>query len=172
MNYHNLRASSIEIRASSIEHPVSRIENPTLAHFRHFSSLFTPSALYICREPSTNQLFLCKTNPILSAVGGLQMNVNPYNTKDYENISDWTLGENEPKTNPNEPNQSQLKPIKCQNKPNTKPNKANFKGKKIPRHGYFAAWAYSCSLGEPKGALLGLASFLNGLSDCGSATLR
>jgi len=60
------------------------IENPTLAHFRHFSSLFTkltsckalylraykapdiyvPIRHYICREPSTNQLFLCKTNPI------------------------------------------------------------------------------------------------------------
>ncbi len=78
------------------------IENPTLAHFRHFirrggfSSLFTnlpaykaadiyvPIRHYICREPSTNQLFLCKTNPILSAVGGLQtlvqqwlMKINP-----------------------------------------------------------------------------------------------
>ena len=34
---------------------------------------------------STNYDKLCKTNPILSAVGGLQMNVNLYNTKDYEN---------------------------------------------------------------------------------------
>ena len=29
-----------------------------------------------------------------------QMNVNPYNTTDYENKSNWTLGENEPNTNP------------------------------------------------------------------------
>ncbi|GAH39176.1 unnamed protein product, partial [marine sediment metagenome] len=29
-----------------------------------------------------------------------QMNVNPSNTTDYENIVNWTLGENEPKTNP------------------------------------------------------------------------
>ncbi len=29
-----------------------------------------------------------------------QMNVNKVLTKDYENKSDWTLGENEPKTNP------------------------------------------------------------------------
>ncbi|MHC4190528.1 MAG: hypothetical protein ACYSUB_12780, partial [Planctomycetota bacterium] len=28
------------------------------------------------------------------------MNVNLYNTTAYENKSDWTLGENEPKTNP------------------------------------------------------------------------
>jgi len=44
--------------------------------------------------------FLCKTNPILSAVGGLQMNVNTLVTMDYENISDWTLGENKPNSNP------------------------------------------------------------------------
>ena len=29
-----------------------------------------------------------------------QMNVNPYNTTAYENKSNWTLGENEPNTNP------------------------------------------------------------------------
>ena len=29
-----------------------------------------------------------------------QMNVNPYNTTDYENISDWTLGENKPNSKP------------------------------------------------------------------------
>ncbi len=97
------------------------IKNPTLsatadlAHFRHFirrggfSSLFTnlrayKAPLYICREASTNQPFLCKTNPILSAVGGLQMNLSFFYTKDYENKSDWTLGENKPNSNPNKPN--------------------------------------------------------------------
>jgi hypothetical protein len=29
-----------------------------------------------------------------------QMNVSLYNTTDYENISDWTLGENKPNSNP------------------------------------------------------------------------
>jgi hypothetical protein len=28
------------------------------------------------------------------------MNVNPYNTKDYENKSNWTLGENKPNFKP------------------------------------------------------------------------
>ncbi len=32
------------------------------------------------------------------------MNVNKVLTKDYEEKSDWTLGENEPKTNPIKPN--------------------------------------------------------------------
>jgi hypothetical protein len=91
------------------------IDNPTLVHFRHFSSLFTnlpaykaadiyvPIRHYICREPSTNQLFLCKTNPILSVVGGLQMNVTIFSTTDYENKSNWTLGENKPNSNPIKP---------------------------------------------------------------------
>ena len=29
-----------------------------------------------------------------------QMNVKSYNTKDYENKSNWTLGENKPNSNP------------------------------------------------------------------------
>jgi len=33
-----------------------------------------------------------------------QMNVNPYITTDYENISNWTLGENKPNSNPIKPN--------------------------------------------------------------------
>ena len=33
-----------------------------------------------------------------------QMNVTTILTKDYEKKSNWTLGENEPNTNPNEPN--------------------------------------------------------------------
>jgi len=57
-------------------------------------------------------LFLCKTNPILSAVGGLQMNVSSILTRDYENIANWTLGQNKPNSNPIQtqfkPNQTQL----------------------------------------------------------------
>jgi hypothetical protein len=92
------------------------IENPTLAHFRHFSSLFTnlpaykaadiyvPIRHYICREPSTNQPFLCKTNPILSAVGGLQMNLKFCSKMAYKNKRNWTLGKNKPNSNPIKPN--------------------------------------------------------------------
>ncbi len=32
------------------------------------------------------------------------MNVYLYNITDYENISDWTLGENKPNSNPIKPN--------------------------------------------------------------------
>ena len=33
-----------------------------------------------------------------------QMNVNAFSTMDYENISDWTLGQNKPNSNPIKPN--------------------------------------------------------------------
>jgi len=33
-----------------------------------------------------------------------QMNVNPYNTTDYENKSNWTIGQNKPNSNPIKPN--------------------------------------------------------------------
>jgi hypothetical protein len=44
-----------------------------------------------------------QTNPILSAVGGLQMNLTFYLEIDYENISNWTLGENKPKQTQSRP---------------------------------------------------------------------
>jgi hypothetical protein len=33
-----------------------------------------------------------------------QMNVSRYNTTDYENISDWTIGQSKPNSNPIKPN--------------------------------------------------------------------
>jgi len=51
-----------------------------------------------------------------------QMNVNLYNTTDYENKSNWTLGENEPNTNPIKANfpapRGETNPIQTQYKPN------------------------------------------------------
>ncbi len=37
------------------------------------------------------------------------MNANPYNTKDYENKSDWTIGQNKPNSNPIKPNLQKAK---------------------------------------------------------------
>ena len=86
------------------------IENLTLVHFRHFSSLFTNlsayKALHLSRILYKSSLFMQNKPNLLEA----QMNVNSLITIDYENISDWTLGQNKP-------NQSQLNPIssKAQN---------------------------------------------------------
>jgi len=93
------------------------IENLTLAHFRHFSSLFTnlpaykaadiyvPIRHYICRESSTNQLLFMQNKPNFPKS---QMNANVFIKKDYENISDWALGQNKPNSNPIKPNQTQF----------------------------------------------------------------
>ncbi len=54
-----------------------------------------------------------------------QMNVNKVLIKDYENKPNWTLGENEPKTNPIKANQSQFPLPTRRNKPNTNPIKPN-----------------------------------------------
>ncbi len=37
------------------------------------------------------------------------MNVNLYNTRDYERKRDWTLGENKPNSNPIKPNFKKVK---------------------------------------------------------------
>ncbi len=38
-----------------------------------------------------------------------QMNVNTYNTTNYENKSDWTLGQSKPNSNPIKPNLKKAK---------------------------------------------------------------
>ncbi len=87
------------------------IENLTLAHFRHFipkgfSSLFTLSPLYTCRESSTNQLLFMQNKPNFQKS---QMNVNLYNTTDYEIIWQRRVRKNKPNSNPNKPNLKRAK---------------------------------------------------------------
>ena len=98
------RESSIQNRVSSIENRESRIENPTLAHFRHFSSLLTNLPSTFVENALQIDLFMQNKPNFRKS----QMNVKSFNTVDYENKSNWTLGENKPKTNPK---QTQSKPI-------------------------------------------------------------
>ncbi len=56
-----------------------------------------------------------------------QMNITKVLTKNYGNKSNWTLGENEPKTNPIKANSN---PIKANIMPKQTQYKANFRGKK------------------------------------------
>ncbi len=79
------------------------IENPTLVHFRHFrhfSSLFTNLPSTSVENPLQINLFM-QSKPNFQKS---QMNVNFYSTKDYENLSDWTIGESKAKSNPIKPN--------------------------------------------------------------------
>ncbi len=81
--------------------PFTSIDNPTLAHFRHFSSLFTLSHLYICRESSTNQLLFMQNKP---NVKDAQINVNSYMKSKYEKLDTWLSGKNKANSNPIKPN--------------------------------------------------------------------
>ncbi len=59
------------------------------------------SALYICRETSTNQLLFMQNKPNFRKS---QMNVSIFSKMAYEYKSNWTLGENKPNSNPIKPN--------------------------------------------------------------------
>jgi len=69
------------------------------------SIVFRLSSVFdTCRGFFTNQPFLCKTNPILSAVGGLQMNLIYLYIKDYQNFIPLAGQKNKPNSNPIKPN--------------------------------------------------------------------
>ncbi len=76
------------------------IENPTLAHFRHFSSLFT-------KFPSTSVENSLQINPFYAKQTQFPKKSNEHkyiSQKDYENKSDWTFGQNKPNSKPIKPN--------------------------------------------------------------------
>ncbi len=122
-------------RVSRIRHWASCGENPTLVHFRHFSSLLTievedPAPVVLKVRPldgteSIKNNKLCKTNPILSAVGGLQMNVTSFITKYYENKWQRRVRKNKPNQTQYKANQSQYKANQSQYKANQSQYKAN-----------------------------------------------
>ena len=58
---------------------------------------YVPIRHYICRESSTNHLLFMQNKPNFQDA---QMNLSSILTKNYENESVWTLGENKPNSNP------------------------------------------------------------------------
>ncbi len=66
-----------------------------------FSAGDTTSALYICREPSTNQLLFMQNKP---NVKDAQINVNSYMKSKYEKLDTWLSGKNKDNSNPIKPN--------------------------------------------------------------------
>ena len=94
---------------------LTSIENPTLAHFRHFSSLFTNLPSTTVESALQNHLFMQNKANFRKS----QMNVNNLLTMDYVK---WTLGErgkNKPNTNPI---QTQTNPITEKPKMNVSTN--------------------------------------------------
>jgi len=68
------------------------IENLTLAHFRHFSSLFTYLPSTSVEDPLQINLFMQNKPNFRKS----QMNVSIFSQMDYENKYNWTLGESKP----------------------------------------------------------------------------
>jgi hypothetical protein len=95
--------------------------------FKHFGVLMTKNLcnmwLKICeicvlsfqpRKRTSTKDYVRKNNLFMQNEPNFQkvkLNVNKVLTKDYEQLDTWSIGKNEPKTNPNEPNQSQF--AKC-----------------------------------------------------------
>ncbi len=60
-------------------------------------TVICPPPLYICREPSTKQLLFMQNKPNFRKA---KMNVNSLITMNYENKSNWTIGQSKPNSNP------------------------------------------------------------------------
>jgi len=83
----------------------------TIYHELRYTLEFTPdvsllaflsgAGLYICRESSTNQLLFMQNKPNFQDA---QMNVNIYNTKNYQNFIPLAGQKNKPNSNPIKPN--------------------------------------------------------------------
>ncbi len=71
------------------------------------NSLCALMPLWICPFSSTNVENSLQISSFMQNKPNFrksQMNVYPYNTRDYENKSNWTIGQNKPNSNPNKPN--------------------------------------------------------------------
>ena len=107
------------------------IENQTLAHFRHFSSLYTNlPTLCLCASAPLNQpvqriitysqIHLFMQNK--ANFGNDKMNITIVITNNYKKLSRWLRPKNKANSNPIKPKtnpiQTQFNPIQSQNKPN------------------------------------------------------
>ncbi len=109
------------------------IENHTLVHFRHFSSLLTNELRLRILTYEIIKLFLQNEPNFRKG----QVSVTALLRRKYDKMDTWSIGKNEPKTNPNEPNSKKVKMnvsrvltmdyenipnwAICENEPNSKP---------------------------------------------------
>ncbi len=112
------------------ELPIMSIENPTLAHFRHFSSLFT-NDLQSTKDYVRNYKLFLQNEPKFRKV---KLNVNKVLTKDYDQLDTWSIGKK----------QSQTKPIKANLQ------KAKMNVNKVSTKNYVQMDTWSIRKNEPK----------------------
>ncbi len=89
------------------------IENPVIyVPIRHLPSVFCFLSSVFCPRPSTtveNPLQISSFMQSKPNFRKSQMNVNTYNTKNYENKRNWTIGQSKPNSNPIKPNLQKAK---------------------------------------------------------------
>jgi hypothetical protein len=81
-------------------------------NLRLINDLRVCKLLYNCREDSTTIESSLQNNLFMQNKAKFQkvkLNVNKVLTKDYEKMDTWSIGKNEPKTNPNEPKTNPIK---------------------------------------------------------------
>ena len=93
------------------------IENPTLAHFRHFRSLFTDLSSTSVENSLQITPFYAKQTQFQKC----RMNINTSLAMRYENLGTLMGVKTKPKQTQLKPIQTQFKPNKAKNKPNSNP---------------------------------------------------
>jgi len=121
------RAGGNPLRHTQYDIRYTIIENPTLAHFRHFSSLFTNFSSTTV-ESALQIAHFMQNKPNFQKA---QMNVSDYITREYGKKDTWWSGKNKPNSNPI---QTQSNPIKANKMPKQtqyKPKQTQFQRKKM-----------------------------------------
>jgi len=93
------------------------INYSTLAHFRHFSSLFT----HFRSTTVENSLQITPFYAKQSQFPKTMINVNSYMKREYENSGTCWTGKTKPIQSQFKPKQTQFNPIQSQNKANSNP---------------------------------------------------
>ena len=112
------RAGGNPLRHTQYDIRYTIIENQTLAHFRHFSSLFT-------NFPSTTVVSALQIAHFMQNKPNFQkakFYINKEMAMDYDKKDTWWSGKNKPNSNPI---QTQSNPIKANKMPKQTQNKAN-----------------------------------------------
>jgi len=104
------------------------IENPTVAHFRHFSPLFT-------NDLRSTKDYVRKNNLFMQNKANFQkvkLNVNNVLTKGYEQMDTWSIRKTKPIQSQLKPIKANSNPIQTQFKANTKPIQSQYKANSNP----------------------------------------
>ncbi len=118
------------------------LKNPrNLRNPRLINDLRDSNALYNCRETFTDVMSALQIKLFLQnepKSRKVKFNVNKVLTTDYDQMDTWSIGKNEPKTNPNEPKTNPILAQKTTQRTQTNPKQIQFQRQKNPALHLFA----------------------------------